>query len=173
MIDPQRGQITLRRHNDDDELEYIESKVDNFYFPLRHGDYELTEMSKGDLVAAKTYRQQTWWRAKILDVNVDHEQLGAGCVRVRLLDRGKNVVVLRQNLKQLAGQFLIDEMMSITVHLANAPQPIQPFTNEHVNTIKQFFAETAVMMSIVRTPVDSNSPFGVRLFNKKKVTLRL
>ena len=74
MIDPQRGQITLRRHNDDDELEYIQSKVDNYYFPLRHGDYKLTDLNKGDLVATKTYRQQTWWRAKILDIDVDHER---------------------------------------------------------------------------------------------------
>ena len=144
--------------------------MDNFYFPLRHGDYQLTELCKDDLVAAKTYRNQTWWRAKVLELDVTHESLGSGCVRVRLLDRGKNVVVLRQNLKQLAGQFLIDEMMSITVHLDNGEKPIEPFTEEQVDKIKQFFEET-VMMDIVRTPADSNSPFAVKLFNKRKVTL--
>ena len=144
--------------------------MDNFYFPLRHGDYQVTELSKDDLVAAKTYRNQTWWRAKVLELDVTHDSLGSGCVRVRLLDRGKNVVVLRQNLKQLAGQFLIDEMMSITVHLDNGSKPVEPFTEEQVDRIKQFFEDT-VMMDIVRTPADSNSPFAVKLFNKRKVTL--
>ena len=52
------------------------------------------------------------------------------------MDRGKNVVVLPQNMKQLSSQFLNDEMLSIPVHLADLTQPIEPFTDDQVAKIK-------------------------------------
>ena len=68
--------MTLRRVHDNVELEKLQDKIENFYFPLRHGDYQLTEYSKGTIVAAKIYRSQTWWRAKIIDESVQHDMLG-------------------------------------------------------------------------------------------------
>jgi len=129
---------------------------------------EFINFKPGDFCAVKVYRTQQWWRGEIIG-DVNHETIG-DAVRVRLVDKGRNTIVAKQNIKQLASCFNQVPMLSVAVRLADMKYAA-PFTENARAAIKKFFEESCITMNVVRTPIDNTSPYAVNLYNKRQVSL--
>lgn len=170
FLDCEKGQMILRKTNDETDLQHLQNRIENYYFALRHNDLEFSNYKPGDFCAVKVYRTQQWWRGEIIG-NVNHETIG-DAVRVRLVDKGRNTIVAKQNIKQLASCFNQIPMLSVAVRLADMKYAA-PFTENARAAIKKFFEESCITMNVVRTPIDRTSPYAVNLYNKRQVSLRL
>jgi len=92
-------------------------------------------------------------------------------LKVRLIDRGRNTIVARQNIKKLHSQFHLQPALSICARLANL-KDMTAFSPTALSTIKRFFEESCITMDVIRTPADDKCPFGVELHNKRQNSLR-
>ena len=88
-----------------------------------------------------------------------------------MIDRGRNTIVAKQNIKQLHQQFHSYPALSIVARLANLKN-MTSFTQVALSTIKKFFEESCITMDVIRTPADEKCPFGVELNNKRQNSLR-
>ena len=74
FIDSEKGNIFLRKTNDEIEFRSLHNRIENYYFALRHQDLAFPDFAPGDYCAVKVYRSQEWYRGRIIE-NVEHKHL--------------------------------------------------------------------------------------------------